>query len=771
MQSANLYKYIALFCACGLLGCVGGGGGSGGSLCVSSCGGSVGGGSTSAFNTAEFQANFGLASINALTAYDSSATGEGITVAVIDTGIDIDNPEFTGAISSANFVVGVSPATGQDQFGHGTSVAGVIGARKNGSGTHGVAFESNLLSIRADDIAGQRFSAASIAVSVNFAVAQGARVVNLSLGGPFLPNATYQAALQSAVDAGVIIVAAAGNEGGEVATEALFPARLANCNATTEICTNGFNAQGNMIAVGSVDLNNNVSSFSNPAGDTASAFLVAPGENIVLTRLGGGTRTGSGTSFATPHVSGALALVLQRFPTLSAAQAVDLLLTTATDLGASGTDTVFGRGLLNIQAAFLAQGVAGLATSDQVIGPRIDFFETSMDLGPSFGNALSQQNFLGSAIILDAYDRPFRVDLRDRIINSTSDLTVAPFLENNETQLVSTPMPKGFSLNFEITKNDPTDPDGEITGFSRGVAGYDLLQNDIGTIRFSAELGTVSEVSAAHEASTLNLFSNGITEEASGGIFFNSSWISSPQLTLLGKGDSLKYSHSFSEGTKLDFGIHRSSGFASASIAGAGHLAQAQFSHKTSNGFSYGLTTGYVLEENSLFSSSSNGAFGTINDNRSLHTSLSASWEINDKTNIFATYTDATVKPSFTGAGLVDNWSRIYANSFAVGVTSESQFSDGDRLGISFGQPLRVRKSSADLTIPVGRDLLGNVLQETQRVNLVPTGRQIDIQLAYSLNTGNQSEVSSFAVLSFQPGHDHSADPEPAIGLKWRRKF
>ena len=88
MQSANLYKYIALFCACGLLGCVGGGGGSGGRRCVSSCGGSGGGGSTSAFNTAEFQANFGLASINALTAYDSSATGEGITVAVIDTGID-----------------------------------------------------------------------------------------------------------------------------------------------------------------------------------------------------------------------------------------------------------------------------------------------------------------------------------------------------------------------------------------------------------------------------------------------------------------------------------------------------------------------------------------------------------------------------------------------------------------------------------------------------------------------------------------------------------
>ena len=104
-------------------------------------------------------------------------------------------------------------------------------------------------------------------------------------------------------------------------------------------------------------------------------------------------------------------------------------------------------------------------------------------------------------------------------------------------------------------------------------------------------------------------------------------------------------------------------------------------------------------------------------------------------------------------------------------MTTQSQFTDGDRLGISFGQPLRVRKSNVDATLPVGRDLSGNVLQETQRVDLVPTGRQIDIQLAYSLKIGSQSEISSFATLSLEPGHNQSADPETAVGFKWRREF
>ena len=160
-----------------------------------------------------------------------------------------------------------------------------------------------------------------------------------------------------------------------------------------------------------------------------------------------------------------------------------------------------------------------------------------------------------------------------------------------------------------------------------------------------------------------------------------------------------------------------------------------------------------------------------MDDNRNEYATLAASWEINDKTIIFGTYTNATLKPSFSGDSLFDNWSRIHANSFAIGLTTQSQFTNGDRLGISVGQPLRVSKSTVDATLPVGRDLDGNVLQETQRVDLVPTGRQIDIQLAYSLRSRGQTEVTSFAALSLQPGHDSSANPEAAVGFKWRLEF
>ncbi len=765
MIITNLQKIFATFVTVGLLGCGGGGGSSGN-----------GGANTATnFNTTEFQANFGLATIGALTAYDNSGTGEGITVAVVDTGIDVNNSEFTGAISPASIdIITNSSATLQDEVGHGTGVSGVIAAGKNDALTHGVAFDATILAIRAE-IAGGFFLDSSLASAINYAVANNADIINLSLGGNIQPSAAWQTALQNAVNAGVIVVSAAGNEGGDAATQVQFAARLANCS-TTIICDaltaiDGFNAQGRMIAVGSTDQNNSLSSFSNPAGDTASAYLVAPGRDIVTTAVGGGTTTVSGTSFAAPHVSAALAIVLERFPTLSAAQAVDLLLATATDLGANGTDTIFGRGLLNLQAAFQAQGILGISTDNRVTGPRVDLRKTFLTLGPAFGSAFSTQNFLESAIILDAYDRPYRVDLRNRIISSSPDPRVALFFEDNSTQLISVAMPSGLSLNFDIANDEPPGPAVAVSAFTRSNGPKSRLQNDIRALRFSAALGNESEVSAAHEASALTFFGNTITDDASGGIFFNSNWISAPQLTLLGKGDSLRLSHSFSKDTELNFGIHQSSGFSSSSTSGAGHLAQAQLFHKGSNGFRYGLTTGFVSEENALFSSSSSGAFGTINDNQSLHTSLSASWNINDKANIFATYTDATVKPSFSGHSLLNNWSRIYANAFAFGVTTHSQFRDGDRVGISLGQPLRVRKSNADITLPVGRDMSGNVLQETQRVDLVPTGREINLQLAYTLNDGSQSELASFATLTWQPGHNHSADADSAIGFKWKREF
>ena len=278
-----------------LAACGGGGGGGGAS---GGSGQGSGGGATGPFNTTEFQANWGLANVGALHAFDNGGTGNGVTVAVIDTGIDVNHPEFSGALSglSRNIISG-NAADLQDPDGHGTAVAGVIAARRNDSLTHGVAFQSTILALRADTpgtcATNCSFTTTNVAAAIDFAVANGATVINLSLGG--VSSATINTALANAAANGVIFVAAAGNAGG---ADPIFPAQFAADPG----------AAGLGIAAGATDSTNTIAAFSNRAGNTASAFLVAPGVAVVSTKLGGGSGAVSGTSFSSPHVAGALAV-------------------------------------------------------------------------------------------------------------------------------------------------------------------------------------------------------------------------------------------------------------------------------------------------------------------------------------------------------------------------------------------------------------------------------------------------------------------------------
>ena len=136
-------------------------------------------------------------------------------------------------------------------------------------------------------------------------------------------------AFARAVSAGRILVLAAGNEGG---AEPIFPAIFAG----------SAEASGQAIVVGALDTDGDIADFSNRAGSARGHYLVAPGVDI-LAPPERRCASVSGTSFATPHVTGAVALLLQGAPFLSAQQVVELLLGTATDLGAPGTDDVYGR--------------------------------------------------------------------------------------------------------------------------------------------------------------------------------------------------------------------------------------------------------------------------------------------------------------------------------------------------------------------------------------------------------------------------------------------
>jgi hypothetical protein len=214
-----------------------------------------------------------------------------------------------------------------DASGHGTHVAGIIAAvANNGIGGSGVAPNAKILPIQVLDQAGQG-DARDVAAGVRFAADNGARVINLSLGGATESSSLTQA-ITYANDKGVLVVAAAGNGG--AADKPKWPASL---DLT--------------LAVTAVDQANNATSFDQ-RGDYID--LSAPGANIVSTAKGDYV-TLSGTSMAAGFVAGAAALLFAAEPRVTNAQVRDILLRTATDIGEPGRDVTFGAGLINMVAA------------------------------------------------------------------------------------------------------------------------------------------------------------------------------------------------------------------------------------------------------------------------------------------------------------------------------------------------------------------------------------------------------------------------------------
>lgn len=282
---------------------------------------------TSGFDTAEYRASAGAFSMNALVAYNRGATGAGIKVAVIDTGIDLESPDFTGRIDPASADL-VGAGTVDDVSGHGTGVAQLLAARRDGAGFHGVAFDATIIAYRVEPpCAGACFlSLTAIAQGVGLARTAGARVINLSVIGDSAPTAAMRDAIDQATAAGIVVTICAGNEA--QSQPQVWGAALADDMAIS---------RGLVVLVGTVNGSDTILGSSNRAGTSANNFITA--------------REGS-CSAATPLVSGALALLAQANPGFSGAQLVNLLYSSARDAGAPGVDAVYGRGVVDLTRAF-----------------------------------------------------------------------------------------------------------------------------------------------------------------------------------------------------------------------------------------------------------------------------------------------------------------------------------------------------------------------------------------------------------------------------------
>jgi len=262
-----------------------------------------------------------------------------VLIAIIDTGIDTDHDEFLNRISPLSYnsrtkQVGISYV--EDDNGHGTLVAGVIGANKdNSKGIAGIVQNSQILVIKAnnledpltEEIESKSFTDASIIEGIYYAADQGAQVINMSLGSSSA-NTLMQQAINYARNLGVILVAASGNDG---VSSKFYPASF-----------------DGVISVSAVNENETIWEQSNY---NDKVDISAPGSLILSTSLNNGYATASGTSLAAPQVSGVIGLMLAYFTEFDSNQIIQQLLSSAVDKGTIGYDVYFGEGIVNAAAA------------------------------------------------------------------------------------------------------------------------------------------------------------------------------------------------------------------------------------------------------------------------------------------------------------------------------------------------------------------------------------------------------------------------------------
>lgn len=277
--------------------------------------------------------------VRAPEAWARGYTGQGVVVAVLDGGVDFTHPDlndniwvntrevpdngvdddrngFVDDVRGWNFAASNNDTL--DRRGHGTHVSGIIAAENNGVGVTGVAHNAKIMPVKVlgDDGSG---NTDNVALGIRYAASKGAKVINLSLGSAS-PNDAIASAIQYATSLGAIVVMASGNSG---AAQPIYPARYA-----TDIG----------ISVGAVDDAGAIASFSNRAGnDNRLLHVTAPGVAIYSTINGNDYGYASGTSMASPFVSGVVALMLSANPNLTPSQIRQILASTAIDPSAALT--------------------------------------------------------------------------------------------------------------------------------------------------------------------------------------------------------------------------------------------------------------------------------------------------------------------------------------------------------------------------------------------------------------------------------------------------
>jgi len=733
---------------------------------------------TSAYETVEYNNAYGLGDTSASTAYSRELTGSGVKVGIFDTGIDTTHSEFSGkTITGYNYES--SNTSVADGHGHGTHVAGIIAAKKDGVGMHGVAY--GVTHIYSYDIFNNSgtFQGAyntTIPSAISKAITAGVKVINNSWGTTTAINARSKSSWESSYSTSItsyeslatnniISVWAAGNQG---ATQVSFEAGIPHYWTSTA---------DHWIAVVAIDTNGKETSYTNRCGVAAAWCISAPGHAIYSVEDDGTYTNMNGTSQAAPHVAGAIAILIETFPNLTAKQIVSRLLDTASTSGLTGyygesySEAIFGVGKMDLDKAtkpiaVLGLSVAGTNTSNST---SYTLNSTKLRLSKAFGqnrvvNRIIQRktNFSQQAdktmmASFDSYDNAiFYVNM----LSLTSESIYLPF-DLDSLLLRDIQEQKIFDMgNLKIYGilhlNDP-DTDFSYSPFKNIRADFHVNKNLELKYNYS-------------EAQRYYLLSQNSENFISSPYIYDA--FHNPYIGLNGESFSLESIYALNENSDisifyeyekyyddLESSIDKKGG--SSSIKGIKINLTSNEKNKLSFFF------GRMDEEGSFLGSTTSGAFRLKDSTKTDIFGSAFQTHFNESTKLFLTGFYGHTKVNPHPDSLFSDFETINSFSWSIGLLHDKFISHNASIGAIVHQPIRAESGSFSLQIPLYADYLGNIYSHNQKYELEPNGRETDYELFYEKDF-NKYKMRFTSLFIKDGGHltDHELEKIFAVEIK-----
>ena len=744
--------------------------------------------------------------------------GAGVNVGVVDTGINNQFEYAPRLLAGYDFVLkkAINANTDSDFNGHGSHVSGIIGAGVNNciiSKTNncskdvaGVAPGANLIPIRvlgsngsgsfADVAAGINWSTFGTTTiqPLNTTIAKPKTdIVNISLGATS-DGGTLQQSLTNGVRNGQLFAIAAGNNGGAT------PISPANYAGTLNNTSN----TGAIIAVGAVTCTSNaasscsIASYSNRAGSITATntpywFLVAPGTNILSTYDGSATATAtlSGTSMATPVVAGAGAL-LKQYWNLNGQKIAQILLTTATDIGAPGVDAIYGQGLLNLSAAL--QPVYVTATGPRILrstqaggGTQVTTLSTatttqsSIAVSSTYKTALSSANLSVAAV--DDFGRDYSYNLSSLYTTTNSKNYYLEQMFSSMDKNVATKqiVTEGSKLTFTQIEPKQNYFDDENLGIKNST---NKSNTQLASMSLNTQLSDSQAMTYGINSNTNNFFGFANTPFENAGFIVNKTF-DNPYLGFNGSQNFAGFSSKINNEWNIATGVVNSFNPLTKYQANndpyqtstttlpkqnitSGFL---ELSKQTDDN-KFAVSFGSTIEKAGLLGGSTDPLFGITDKSNTMFVSLKNAKNIGGDTWIAGSYNQGLTLKNGQQDSLVSSSSNLISQSWSLGLIQSNVLSKEDRFGIAFNQPLVVKSGSLNLSVPTGLDYdSGEMQYENRKISIAPTAIERNVEANYYLPTSPVSGLSLTGVYRMNPDNNDSNPSQKVVAVRWQSLF